>query len=69
MKRKVLGNITPKCEYCKFGNASGDNTILCIKKGILDKDSSCKKFSYDPLKRVPEKKAELPEYSASDFEL
>lgn len=69
MKRKLLGNVTPKCEYCKHGTSSGDKTILCLKKGILEADSYCRKFSYDPLKRKPEKKAELPEYSQADFEL
>ncbi len=69
MKRKLLGNITPKCEYCKFGKLSAEDTILCSKKGVLQKDDYCKKFSYDVLKRVPEKKAELPVYSKEDFEL
>lgn len=69
MKRKLTGDVTPKCEYCKHGRPSAENTILCNKKGVLEKDFSCKKFSYDPLKRIPEKKAVLPEFSKEDFEL
>lgn len=64
-----MGNIIPKCEYCKIGRLSAENTVLCPQKGIMNKDDSCKKFSYDALKRIPEKKPSLPEYDKKDFEL
>ena len=70
MKRKILGNVEPKCIYCKNGKISSDNkSVLCPKKGIVDKDFFCKKFSYDPMKRIPERKPELQKFSPEDFEL
>lgn len=70
MSRKLLGNVTPKCAYCKHGVISSDGeSVLCRKKGVLDKNSGCKKFSYDPLKRIPEAPPELPTFSADEFKL
>lgn len=70
MKKKIIGNVEPKCEYCKFGIEGADKkSILCPKKGVLDKDDHCKKFEYDPLKRVPRKAPTLMEFSEEDFEL
>ncbi|MBQ9944957.1 MAG: hypothetical protein IJO68_00360 [Clostridia bacterium] len=71
MKRKIIGNVEPRCEYCKHGKLSADNeSILCPKQGVLSKDFSCKKFSYDALKRVPQKSSPaLQQFSPEDFEL
>lgn len=49
-------SITPKCDYCQFGKRAKDgNKILCEKKGLVNADYSCGKFSYSPLRRVPVK--------------
>ena len=71
MKKKLLGeNIEPKCGYCQFGTSVPDGgTVLCTKKGVSEKDACCKKFRYDPLKRVPRQAPEMPVFSASDFSL
>ena len=72
MNKKLLNksSITPACEYCVYGTMSVDNkTVLCAKKGVMRYNSSCKKFSYDPLKRQPKRPMDLPEFDASDFEL
>ena len=71
MRKKILGKIEPKCEYCKLGTISADNTsVLCPKKGVLNKDFFCKKFKYDPLKRIPKESApELMKFSPEDFSL
>ena len=48
--------ITPKCDYCQFGKRAKDgNKVLCEKKGLVDCNSSCNKFAYSPLKRIPVK--------------
>lgn len=63
-------NIEPSCSYCKFGKLSSDsNKILCNKKGIVELSDSCKKFKYEPLKRIPTKQKLLPKYKKSDFEI
>ena len=46
-------SIEPKCSYCQRGKAIEPDTILCIKKGIMEPGDSCSAFRYDPLKRVP----------------
>ena len=71
MKKKLIGdNIEPKCAYCKHSKAAPDKTkVLCPKKGVMDLDYSCKKFSYDPLKRVPVRTPDLQQFSKEDFSL
>ena len=71
MSRKILDIKEPRCAYCIRGKLSADKeSVLCPKKGVMDKDFSCRKFRYDPLKRVPEAaKPRLPEFSPEDFEL
>lgn len=71
MKKKLLGDgIEPKCEYCKNGSLSADGKhVLCIKKGILELDYSCRKYIYDPLKRTPLHPVESQDFSPEDFEL
>ena len=49
-------NIQPKCDYCQFGRRTKDgNKILCEKRGMTERDFSCGKFIYSPLKRIPVK--------------
>ena len=47
-------DITPSCSYCVPGRTSPNKeSILCLKKGVVGLDYSCKRFKYDPLKRKP----------------
>lgn len=71
MKQSLLNaKIRPACVYCAVGKLSCDGeSVLCIKKGVMQPDSHCRAFRYDPLKRVPQEKAKLPEYSAEEFSL
>lgn len=71
MKQSILNKkIKPSCSYCIHGQKSCDNSsILCVKKGIMQPDAHCRRFRYDPLGRVPQKKAQLPTYTAEDFSL
>ena len=64
-------NQEPACEYCRHGRLSPEkNTVLCIKKGIMQPSSSCSSFKYDPLKRRPRRKPVLNgAYSPEDFKL
>ncbi|MBE6715334.1 MAG: hypothetical protein E7573_00260 [Ruminococcaceae bacterium] len=70
MNRKIIGNVEPKCVYCKHGRMSSDGEhVLCPKKGVYDKNSFCKKFEYDPFKHTPAKKPVLQQFSPEDFEI
>ncbi|MBQ8250026.1 MAG: hypothetical protein IJY93_09165 [Clostridia bacterium] len=52
---------TPKfCEFCRYAEVlSGTEDMLCKHKGAVDREYSCRRFIYDPLKRVPRKLPEL----------
>ncbi|MBR0112198.1 MAG: hypothetical protein IJM02_00455 [Clostridia bacterium] len=72
MKKKLLSaaKYPPRCSYCKRGRLSPDGeSVLCDKKGIVDKNSSCRSYRYDVMKRVPEKPAEIPGANPEDFEI
>lgn len=71
MKKSILsGDISPKCIYCETGVISADGSaVLCTKKGVMQPDSYCKKFRYDPLKRTPDTLKLRSDFSADDFSL
>lgn len=59
------------CSYCERGTAMNEDQVLCIKRGIVSADGSCRKFRYNPCKRIPPKmKAlDLHKYDDTDFTL
>jgi len=63
--------IDKACAYCRHGVALCDDHILCVKKGVRAPDSFCRRFQYDPFKRIPAKpKAmDFSRYSEDDFSL
>lgn len=63
--------LPPRCEYCLHGRPAPDaDAVLCVKRGIMRPDSSCSKFRYDPLKRVPKPKAKVNnDFGPEDFKL
>ena len=71
MNNHKLGtDVPPKCAYCLHCIRTKDEeTLLCKYRGIASPEGSCKKFIYDPLKRVPQRPATLPEFSADEFKL
>ena len=59
------------CAYCTHGTELEEDTILCAKKGIRQDTDSCRKFRYDPCKRIPPKSAvpDFEKYKTEDFSL
>ena len=59
------------CAYCRHGAKIDDDTVLCSRKGLRGCNEPCLRFSYDPLKRVPEPLSciELSSFSDEDFSL
>lgn len=59
------------CAYCQYGTALEDGAILCAKKGIQPGNSPCRRFRYDPCKRIPKKAKALDfkKYDEMDFSL
>ena len=63
--------IERSCSYCAFGARLDDETVLCSKKGLRSIQSKCRKFRYDPTKRIPAKPKALDfqQYNEEDFSL
>ena len=64
-------NMEKRCVYCAHGCAIGETQVACVYKGVMDAADHCRRFSYDPLKRVPPRPAALKteKYSAEEFKL
>lgn len=72
MKKNIIDSkeVPQICAICSFGTELADGSgILCKKTGIRKPDSTCKKFEYDPLKRVPRRDPVIPNFTAEDFAL
>ena len=54
--------IEPRCVYCANGASIGNEQIACLHRGIVPEGYHCRRFVYDPLKRVP------PQPAAPDFQ-
>ena len=63
--------IERSCAYCVYGANIGDDQILCSKKGLRTPENKCRKFRYDPCKRIPPKARVLDfsKYDQEDFSL
>lgn len=63
--------IPRSCSYCTHGTKIFDDQILCAKKGVVLSDGKCRKFLYDPCKRIPAKAKPLDfeKYKDEDFSL
>ncbi len=63
--------IEKRCSYCARAGKIDDETYLCPKKGVVAADGKCRKFQYDPLKRVPvrAKPTDFTQYDDVDFSL
>lgn len=59
------------CAYCAHGAKIEDEMIVCAKKGIVPITGSCRKFQYDPCKRIPmkQKTMDFSKYDDHDFSL
>ena len=63
--------ITKSCEYCSWGTELDDHQILCVKRGVVADSYACRKFDYDPCKRIPckPKALDVNKFKDSDFQL
>lgn len=59
------------CAYCIYGAKLEDGAVLCSKRGLKAEEDHCRKFRYDPYKRVPfkAKAISFSQYNDSDFSL
>ncbi len=63
--------IERQCIYCAYGTKIDEQQVLCTKKGVVSTDGGCRKFSYDPCKRIPpkQKAMDFTQYDDDDFTL
>lgn len=64
-------DIPRSCSYCVYGTAVSEDQILCSKCGIVSVLYQCRKFRYDPCKRIPSKmkSPDFSKYNEEDFSL
>lgn len=69
MKLKLFKKkINPNCSYCQHSKIFYD-TVLCEHYGIVSGKSYCRKFRYNPLKRLPKEKKPKKNFKPEDFSL
>ena len=70
-KKKLFGNVKePCCETCAHGKLSANGeSVLCVQGGAVPLDHSCRRYQYDPLRRVPKRRPQPGSFSAADFAL
>lgn len=63
--------IDRSCIYCAFSTKMDQENMLCTKRGVVSVDGACRKFQYDPFKRVPPrpKALDFSKYEEDDFSL
>lgn len=72
MKKKLLNfkSIDRICANCANGRHAPDgDSVLCTEKGVMNSFSTCRKFKYDPLNRIPKQKLPKSLHTAEEFEL
>lgn len=63
--------IEKSCLYCVHGAALDEEAVLCCKRGVVSPNIKCRKFRYDPYKRIPPKPKQpnFDQYTEEDFVL
>ncbi|MBQ5711980.1 MAG: hypothetical protein IIV61_05140 [Oscillospiraceae bacterium] len=59
------------CGYCANGTMMDEGQVLCTKYGVVAEKEKCRRFKYDPCKRIPAKPKALDfrKYDEHDFSL
>lgn len=59
------------CAYCQFSGKINDEQVICQKCGVVPSTHQCRRFRYDPLKRVPQRPAsfDFSKYDEKDYSL
>lgn len=65
-KYKELDEICAKCEHSKL--IYDPDNVLCNINGIVDAAFCCRKFVYDPLKRIPPKNVKIDKLEYIDID-
>lgn len=68
-KKAIFGNnIVVNCEYCEHSINNKQGNICTLNRSI--KRNKCRKFKYDPLKRIPKGVSlKQSDFSPEEFKL
>ncbi len=63
--------IERSCLYCAHGAKLDEDAVLCTKRGVVSPTIKCRKFKYEPYKRVPPKpkQPDFTQFAQEDFTL
>lgn len=62
----------PICFFCAYSTPlAATDDMVCNKCGIVKQDNTCKKFRYDPQKKIPKRAPKLKshKFTAENFQL
>lgn len=60
----------PPARYAPTGRRSSDgNAVLCSRKGVMPLYHHCRRFEYDPLRRIPTRPKGPGKFDEDDFRL
>ena len=64
-------NVEPACKHCESAlqEMSANGQVLCSKLGVVAAGYHCKRYAYDPTKRIPKPKKPLPKFTEEDFSI
>lgn len=55
--KQTADKIEKFCKYCEHAETLTDpDKMLCSRHGVVEASHICRRFRYDPLKRVPARK-------------
>ena len=59
------------CTTCQFGTKFAEQQVLCLKQGVVADSYACRKYKYDPCKRIPPciKAPDCDKFKDEDFSL
>jgi hypothetical protein len=56
------------CAHCSRGETMDELYVIC-SRGVMKPQAACRKFHYNPLKRIPSRQAELKTVNDADLKL
>lgn len=59
------------CTTCQYSTSLSEHQLLCSKSGVVTDSYACRKYKYDPCKRIPTtlKAPDFQKYKDEDFTL
>ena len=72
MSVELFGNnIEPACKHCESArlHIDGKHEVLCERRGVVGENYHCRKYVYDPTKRIPKPLKPLERFDMDDFSI